>query len=1476
MKTHQHGLWELSTSLLLAAAAAVMLRAHASSDHFGAGDDAFTIEFVPIGSPGNPADATSRLKSAGSVSYEYRMGKYEVSREMIEQANRGGGLGITLSDMSSYGGNHLHRPATGVTWVEAATFVNWLNTSTGHHAAYDLTGGNLNLWSPGDAWQWGGENLYRHKDAYYFLPSEHEWYKAAYYDAAAGMYYRFPTGSDAIPAAVAGGTTAGSAVYSQPVAQGPADIMSAGGLSPYGTMGQGGNVWEWVESALDGMNDSILEHRGTRGGTWYNPASQLVSSLRTSLIDPAGEYHGLGFRVAAIPGGNEKPVLQPLADTVVTPGGLLEVILAATDPDVPANQLTYRLVSGPPGAVVEGNVFRWQTQAVDAGQVHQAIVQVTDDGEPPLSDQGSFRISVGPDMHWETRDSGAGVTLNGVTWGKDRFVAVGDGGKIFTSPDGLSWEQQASPTTRVLLGMTYGADRFVAMGEGGVLLTSADGLAWQSVNSGSTFWLADGAYGNGRFAAVGWWILISDSEATWWRPGAVPTTKAFYDVSYGRGRFLASGTDGLVASLDTGTQWVLHDAGTTSLLTASGYGFEQWWVGGARGELRASANLTEWRAVDSGATDPIASLCYGDGRMLAVGGPDHGVTGGFVQLTRDGESWERAPTGEIPSLHDVAFNGQSFVAVGEGGVIVRSTSLRPAWSLQVIVEGQGVVTRNPERESYADGTAVILTATPAAGWAFGEWSGALTGTANPTSLTMTAPCSVRASFVVSNRAPTLAAVGEQAMAEGEQLQLALQATDPDLPTQPLTYELIHGPPGATVDQASGVLQWQPGEADGGQVHGFEVRVADNGDPPLSDTKAFNVKVREVNLAPVLLAVGDQSVLPGDTLVALLNATDADLPPNQLEFTLEEGPSDATLESSAGRFVWTATEPLGTTVQRVRIRVSDNGEPPLSDEVEFAIQVEGQPPVVTFASPASGATDDERVILAGTVTDNIAVGDVRWERDGVELGALRLSEGGFQIAGLLLHPGENRFRVMARDHAGNATTNEVVATWEPLRTLATLDAVEVPEGQRATVPVQFTSRGDVASLTFLLQYDSEVLRDPELVWDAAVGEASASVDAAKSGEVRARLSLVGGAIPTGSHPLAWVSFRARSVPAPVVTPVTPVVVSVADPEGVEFSYGTDAVTGGVRVRPRRIPGDSNGNDRLDVGDAVLAQRLWHGLDELRAWDVTGNDLDRTGELDGNDVTRILRVVVGLDPSPTGTMERRASHPVMRQGGAEAEPAHVIITLPSMHGRIGEVVTCELVLTNASSPVAGARVQLEYPVAALRLLDATALAAGPLVPMEAAGIWHVSSAGEDDGAWNGVVSFAASSPTPWPQVEGVLARLSFVVEAGATQRTAWELRVAEAELTPDGYDVLALQPTGTTFQPWAPTPPEMLPAVSGMTEQGFVLSFIATPGGEYVVEASEDLQVWTTLGTTRTDDGPARVVDPVPPTHSRRFYRVRVAE
>jgi formylglycine-generating enzyme len=283
------------------------------TESFGSGDNTFSMDFVTIGNPGNVADATGSPNPVGSVAYTYNIGKYEVSRDMIDKANAAGGLEITMYDMSNYGGNGVNKPATGVSWYEVAKYVNWLNTSTGNTAAYKFDGsGNYQVWSTGDA-GYNANNMFRNSLAKFVIASRDEWYKAAYGNPN-GTWNNYPTGGDSAPTAVVGGTAANTAVYSQSVSQGPADISNAGGLSAYGTMGQGGNVWEWNETAYDGINNTAGEYRDLRGGSW-DRLSNLLEASEYGLINPLDENINFGFRIASVP--------EPSSLSLLALGGVL-------------------------------------------------------------------------------------------------------------------------------------------------------------------------------------------------------------------------------------------------------------------------------------------------------------------------------------------------------------------------------------------------------------------------------------------------------------------------------------------------------------------------------------------------------------------------------------------------------------------------------------------------------------------------------------------------------------------------------------------------------------------------------------------------------------------------------------------------------------------------------------------------------------------------------------------------------------------------------------------------------------------------------------------------------------------------------------------------------------------------------------------------------------------------------------------------
>jgi hypothetical protein len=104
------------------------------ADQFGTLGNEFTLDFVSVLNAGNTDDlgAGGGLYSSlyGGVAYEFRMGVFEISQEQIEKATASGLAGVVA------GAHTGAEPAADITWYEAAAFVNWLNTSSGHQAAY--------------------------------------------------------------------------------------------------------------------------------------------------------------------------------------------------------------------------------------------------------------------------------------------------------------------------------------------------------------------------------------------------------------------------------------------------------------------------------------------------------------------------------------------------------------------------------------------------------------------------------------------------------------------------------------------------------------------------------------------------------------------------------------------------------------------------------------------------------------------------------------------------------------------------------------------------------------------------------------------------------------------------------------------------------------------------------------------------------------------------------------------------------------------------------------------------------------------------------------------------------------------------------------------------------------------------------------------------------------------------------------------
>src|SRR5262245_35945490 len=190
-----------------------------------------------------------------------------------------------------------------------------------------------------------------------------------------------------------------------------------------------------------------------------------------------------------------------------------------------------------------------------------------------------------------------------------------------------------------------------------------------------------------------------------------------------------------------------------------------------------------------------------------------------------------------------------------------------------------------------------------------------------------------------NNAPVLGVIANQTVNEGSVLTVTASATDADVPANTLTYSLDPGAPaGANVNSTSGLLSWTPSEAQGPGSYPITVRVTDSGTPSLSDTKTFTVTVSEVNSAPVLGVIANQTVNEGSLLTVTVSATDNDAPTNTLSFSLVSPPAGASINASSGLFSWTPNKTQVPGSSTITVQVTDSGSPTLSDTKRFTVTV----------------------------------------------------------------------------------------------------------------------------------------------------------------------------------------------------------------------------------------------------------------------------------------------------------------------------------------------------------------------------------------------------------------------------------------------------------------------------------------------------------------------------------------------------------
>ncbi len=260
-----------------------------------------------------------------------------------------------------------------------------------------------------------------------------------------------------------------------------------------------------------------------------------------------------------------------------------------------------------------------------------------------------------------------GESLRSIAYGSGRFVAVGNGGAVLTSPDGTIWTPQTFGTPQNLTAVTFANGIFVVVGINGSALTSADGQTWTPRSSGTTAYFRGIIFGNGLFVAVGHdGTILTSPDGTGWTPRSSGTALALLATTYGNGVFIAVGEGGTILTSITGTSWVRRTSGTTDELHGVTFGNGTFVAVSLSGRILTSSSGTTWTPRNSMTGLPIYAVAFGGGGFLAVGG------GGFIGTSSDGVTWTNRESGTLQTLVAVAFGNGIYVTSGSMGTILTS------------------------------------------------------------------------------------------------------------------------------------------------------------------------------------------------------------------------------------------------------------------------------------------------------------------------------------------------------------------------------------------------------------------------------------------------------------------------------------------------------------------------------------------------------------------------------------------------------------------------------------------------------------------------------------------------------------------------------------------------------------------------------------------------------------------------------------
>lgn len=340
---------------------------------------------------------------------------------------------------------------------------------------------------------------------------------------------------------------------------------------------------------------------------------------------------------------------QRLEKVASNPGGTLVtvgdfgIILRSTDQGQNWNDVT------------AGSRKTVRAVAVSSGSTPR-YVAVGEQGEILTGDVGAIPQSVraypeGPNA----------PTLNNVAW-NNLFVAVGTGGTIVTSNDGVSWSSATSGTGQDLWGIAPTSQGWVAVGGNGTVLTSTDGSQWTAASSGTGALLRDVAFNGGTYVAVGsGGTVITSSDGQSWSARSVAQNADLWGVTA------------------TDSQWVAVGGNTDPNLTSDA------------GVVLTSQDGSNWTVQAADIAEPLRDVASNGNTLYTAGGMSSPKRKeGLLLVSSDGgQSWARqSATGN--DLLGLGVRGSTVMAVGTGGTVLESRCPCATDDVARTIEGQSV------------------------------------------------------------------------------------------------------------------------------------------------------------------------------------------------------------------------------------------------------------------------------------------------------------------------------------------------------------------------------------------------------------------------------------------------------------------------------------------------------------------------------------------------------------------------------------------------------------------------------------------------------------------------------------------------------------------------------------------------------------------------------------------------------------------